>query len=1038
MLFAVHPSFGQQSVTGIVSDATGNLAGVTVSVIGTSRVTQTDENGFFSIQASNGEKIRFSSVGYVSQELNVAGSRLDVILVSDAEIDEVVVIGYGTQKKTTVTGAIATVSAQQLEGRPVNRLSEALQGMVGNLNITTTTAGGAPNATQNINIRGYTGFGVSSSPLIVIDGIQGGNINNINPNDIESISVIKDAATAAIYGSSAPNGVILITTKQGTKGGKPKITYSNNLNWNTPINLPKMLNSLDFATIYNEASINAGGSAIFNDETLARIIAYQAGTITTETVQTGYNTSTPSDTWASWETSNANNDWFEIYFKDVAFSQQHNLSVNGGSEASKYFIGVGYNDRQGMYNFGDDKYKRFNVRSNLSSNLTDWLNVSLRTTAARENYNTPNTYSAKTGGNYMHQIARKWPTVQLFNPDGYYSDESDVRLHMDGGRDITRTDDIGITGEVNLKLAEGWTATANYSFNGIFAQRDIHTKTIYAYRPSGAQYIMTGNPNGYSKQNYRTENQVVNLFSQYQKNVGDHYLSILGGFNSELKSYETFLASASQLYSDNIPSLSLSYGTTPSVADAVRKLASMGYFGRFEYNYQEKYLLKVDGRYDATSRFLEDNRWKFYPGVSVGWNVDKESFFEPIKSTMNIFKLRGSYGASGDQGFLDTDPNNPNWYPFYPSLGTSRPTSNAWLFNGAQQALVSAPGLVNPDLTWVTTTQLNIGTDMGFLNNKLEASFDWYIRKSDDFAYSGTPVPSVLGTGVPVENNAGLKTTGFELSLGWKDQIGKVNYSLRAVLSDYQSEITKFDSNPTGSIGSYYVGRQQGEIWGYTTEGLFQSTDEIANAPSQTAISTNAWTPGDVRYADINGDGAITFGNQTLENIGDLSIIGNNTPRYAYSFTGNVGYKGFDLSIFLQGIGKRDAAITSNYFWGIVGDQWQSSLFDVHMDRYTAENPDGYFPKFYMSGENSKNTQTQTRYLQNAAYLRIKNLQVGYNLPQSVLERAKIANVRLYFSVDNLATFTKLIKTMDPELSISDSKIYPLQRVYSFGVNIGL
>ncbi len=1027
-------------ISGVVTTLDNQpLAGASVRVKDQNNGSFTNEQGQYTLEGVDDNAVLLISyVGFQDREEPVKGRRIINIVLepSEADMQDVVIVGYGTQKKVNATGAVAQINGKELENRPITRVSQALQGMVGNLNITTSTAGGAPNATQGINIRGFTGLEDNNTggPLIVVDGIQGGNLNNLNPDDIESISVIKDAASAAIYGSSAPYGVILITTKQGKKGRAPAITYNNNLQWAAPVNMPKMVNSIDFAGLFNEAAVNGGRSPLFSDDVIQRIKDYQAGTFADETVQSGYPDNL-TDNWASWSGSNANNDWFRIYFKDAAFSQQHNIGVSGGSESSSYYIGLGYNDRQGMYNYGDDSYKRFNIRANISTDISKWLNFSFRSTVARELFNTPNTYSGKTGGNYMHQMGRKWPTVQLYNPDGLYSDESDVRLHLEGGRNKQVTDNAILTGEFNFKLLKGWTAAVNYTFNGTFWNQDFHTRTVYAYRPSGTQYIMTGNPNGFQRLTDRTQYQVVNAFTRYEASAGEHNFSVLGGFTADLREYTYFTAGNNQLYADNIPSLSTSFGTTPSVTDVVRKLASEGFFGRINYNFKEKYLLELNGRYDATSRFLPGVRWKFYPGVSAGWNIDKENFFTGISHAVSAFKLRGSYGSLGDQAFLDA--NSPNWYPFYPSLGTTRPGSTGWLFNGAQQAAVTPPGLVNPQLTWVTTTQLNLGTDVAFLENRLSASFDWYIRKADDFAYAGAALPAVLGTGVPQENNAGIETRGFELSIGWRDQIGALRYGLKGILSDYSGKVTAFSNNPNNQIGTFYVGRRHGEIWGYTTVGLFQTEDDVDKAPSQTKIHGALWTPGDVQYADINGDGIIDWGNNTLDNPGDRSVIGNSTPRYAYSFTGNLEWKNFDMLIFLQGIGKRDAWVGSNYFWGINGDEWQSSVFTEHLNRWTPETPNGYFPKYYLTSEMGKNIQTQSRYLQDASYLRIKNLQVGYTVPASMLKTIRFNRARVYVSIENLATFTNLIKTMDPELSISDAKIYPLQRVYSAGINIG-
>ncbi|WP_162946629.1 TonB-dependent receptor [Chitinophaga barathri] len=1020
-------------VTGRILDNTGEvLIGASVIIKGTTSGVVADANGTFrlkNVQKDAVLEIRFT--GYVTKDVPVNGrSAIEVsLVVDDSKLSEVVVVGYGTQKKANLTGAVDQVSGEVMENRPVTRISQALQGMVGNLNIGTTSAGGAPNATQSINIRGYTGMGTTGGPLIVIDGVPGGDINSINPSDIDNISIIKDAASAAIYGSSAPYGALLITTKQGKKGKAPSISYNNNLSWAQPINLPQMLNSLEFAEMYNEAFTNANRAKFFSDDAIQRIKDYQSGKMKDETIK-----SPNANGWESWNGGNANNDWFKIYFRDVAFSQQHNIGVSGGGSNSSYYVGLGYNDRQGMYNFGDDRYKRFNVRANLSSNLTNWLTVNVRNSMSREIYNTPNTYAGQTGGNYMHQFARKFPSVPLYNPDGRYSATSNVTLHTEGGRLKNVKDQVFLTGEFVFKLAKGWNLTANYTFDGIRQDETNHTKTVLEYLPDGTTANVGGTfPNAFSRWTSNREHHVINVYSSYEKEIGHHQFKVMGGYIKDLISLTEFSAGNNQLYSDNIPALNLAYGLSPSVSDLVRKLASEGFFGRVNYSYKEKYLLELNGRYDGTSRFLDDARWRFYPGMSAGWNLHKENFWAPLAKTINTFKIRGSYGQLGDQSFLDA--NGPNYYPFFPSLGTSRPTSTNWLFGGTQQASVSQPGLVNQDLTWVTTTSSNVGVDASFLQDRLTASFDWYIRKASNFAGPSQVLPAVLGTGVPQANNTDIETRGFELMINWADRIGKVNYHLRGVLSDYRGSILKYP-NPTGLNTTWYAGQKMGEIWGYTTVGFFTSNDEEAKGPRQTKLSSANWTAGDVKYADLNGDNVIDWGNNTLANPGDRKVIGNNTPRYSYSFIGEADWNGFDFYVFLQGVAKRDAWVGSNYFWGIVGDEWQSSPFTVHRNRWTPETPNGYFPKYYMSGENGKNTQTQTRYLQNAAYMRIKNVQLGYSLPAHVIQRIKAQKVRFYVSVENLATFTNLVKTMDPELSIGDAKIYPLQRTYSGGLNV--
>lgn len=1021
-------------VRGKVVDENGeSLPGASVKVKGSAKGAVTDGNGAFRLaDVSENAMLEVSFIGYISQEVKASAQNMVIKLSPKPnDLEDVVVVAYGSQRKARVTGAIAQISGKDLTDRPVTRVTQALQGQVANLNISIGTGGGAPNATQSLNVRGYTGLGESSSPLIVIDGIQGGDINTLNPDDVESISVLKDAASAAIYGSSAPFGVILIKTKQGARGKAPSITYNNNISMNTIFNLPTMVNSLDFANIYNEAFKNAGRAPFYDEATIQRIKDYQSGVLTTETIA---DPKIGANSYLSWNGANGNNDWFKIYYKDRSYSQQHNVSVNGGSESSSYFVGAGYNDRSGMYNYGRDDYKRYNLRTNLTSDVTKWLTFSFRGSFSRELFDTPNVYSGQTGGGdraYMHQIARKFPTVQLYNPDGRISNESNIQLQQEGGRDLSAKDKGLLTGELNLKLAKGWTATANYTFDATYFDQATHLKTLYTYLPDGSQSAIGGTtPNGFSRYNERVQHEVVNIYSQYEKQLGDHYFSVLGGFVSDYNGFQSYGASNNNLYSDNIPSLSTAYGANPSVSDNVRKLASEGFFGRFNYNYKEKYLLELSARYDGTSRFLSDVRWKAYPGISAGWNIDKESFFEPLKKYVSNLKLRASYGSLGDQMFLKDD-----YYPFYPGLGTTSPSSTSWLFGGGRQAAVSLPGLVDNTLTWVSTSTFNLGADAAFFGNKLTGSFDWYIRKANDVVGPAAALPAILGTGAPRINNSAIETRGWELTLGWRDKIGNVNYGLKGVLSDYQAKVVRYP-NPTGDLSTWYEGQQMGEIWGYQTAGFFKTAEEIAAAPSQSKINNNLWTPGDIRYVDLNGDGQIDPGTNMLSNHGDRKVIGNLTPRYSYGFTADANWKGFDAMIFIQGVGKRDAAVGGNYFWGIVGDEWQSSLFTTNLDRWTVDNPNGYYPKYYMSSENNKNTQVQTKYLQNAAYMRIKNVQLGYTLKKELLERLKINKLRFYVSIENLATFTKFTKSLDPELTLNEGKVYPLQRSYSAGLSV--
>lgn len=1016
-------------ISGKVSDDTGPISGVTVRIKGLNRGTVTDPDGQYKIEVPDENSVlQFSFMGYETKELSAGSNKiLNVkLLQKSSDLNDLVVVGYGSQKRINLTGAVEQVGKELLENRPITRVSQALQGLVGNLNISSNTSGGAPNSTQSLNIRGYTGFGSRGNPLLVIDGVPGGDINSINPNDIENISVLKDQASSAIYGVDGAFGVILINTKQGKAGAKPQISYNNNISYSQLINIPKPVGSIEYVNIFNEAALNAGSTIIYPQDQIDRINAYLNGSLKTETQANASNTD-----WNNGQLGNANNNWFDILFKKLGKSQQHNIGVSGGSTDINYYIGLGYNDKDGMYSYGNDSFKRYNFRGNLGATVTNWMKINIRSSFSRSNADAPYDYPARTGGGlsgYMHQAARVAPVVPLYNPDGNLSNFSDPAWMGSGSRTLDNEDQTALTGEFVLNPLKGLNVTGNYSLFSYNNESSSLGKTFYIPKPDGSLATFGVNPNTFSRTLGKTSNQLINLFASYEHSLGQHNFKILGGYIKRFNESLSLTGSNSNLYTDNLPSLALSYNDKPIVSDAIGQYATEGYFTRLNYNYKEKFLIEFDGRYDATSRFIT-NRWQFYPGVSAGYVISNESFFRTIKNTVNMLKLRASYGQSGDQASFSL-------YPFYASLNTIAPAASNWFFGSGRQAYVSAPGVVNPDITWQKPVMLDFGFDTELLKNKLSLSFDWYRRTMKDMVVAAVPVPAVFGVAAPNINGGELETTGFELTVGWKDRIGQVKYGIKAVLSDYSGKVIKYP-NTTRILTDYYEGQTLGSIWGYTSTGLYDSNQSASSAlPASFWAST--WKAGDVIYKDLDGSGRIDNGKNTADSPGDLNVIGNNTPRYAYSFNIDLSWKNFDFNAFIQGIGKRDVFINSNYFFGITGDRFQSSFFDIHRDRWTPDNLEGYFPKYYMSAEMAKNTQVQTRYLQNGAYLRFKNVQLGYSLPTQLINRFKISKFRLYASVENLATITKMAKSIDPELAIGDAKIYPLQRTFSFGVNVSL
>jgi TonB-linked SusC/RagA family outer membrane protein len=1037
------------TISGTVRDGSGEvLVGVSVVVKGSTTGVLSGAMGDYTVQAPANATLVFSYLGMATREEPVDGrERIDVSMSEDSKnLEEVVVVGYGSVKKANLTGAADQLKGEVLESRPITSVAQALQGTLANLNVSVATGadatgGGAPGAKMSFNIRGVTGLDgtsgtTSASPLFVIDGVQGGDINSVNTDDIESISVLKDAASAAIYGSNAPYGVVIVTTKKGKKNAKPSVTYGANLGWSSAINLPTMLSSVEWAKIYNEANRNANGKDYPFD--MGRIEGYANGTITTTTIKSP----TDINRWASYDNGygNDNIDWFKVFYKDWAFSQQHNVGVSGGAEDVTYYIGLGYLQKDGMYAYGNDSYNRYSVRSNLSSSITKWLSANLRAAFTRGITDTPSGASkdAVYVGGYTHEIARRWPIVPLYNPDGRISEASGILQMTDGGRNTTTDNTVNLTGELVIAPLKGWETTLNYTFSGNHIANENNALHMTAYGPDGDYSVRE--TDALNRTNERYEQQTINAFTSYERELDKHYLKGMVGFAQEAYSIYNLTSNSGSghLYVVDVPALSTIYDNTPSNGEEKARYASRGLFGRLNYGYAEKYLLELNGRYDGASRFQRDVRFKFYPGVSGAWVISREDFWSrDMEARVNLLKLRASYGSLGDQGFLGSD-----YYPFFPKLNTTASTSTKWLFSNNRYNNISYPPLVNTALTWVTSTTIDVGLDVGALGNRLTAAFDWYRRSSDDLVGPAEQLPAVLGATAPKANNASLLTTGFELTLSWRERIWEVSYGARATLANSKSVVKKYP-NENKAIDGWYSGAVVGDIWGYVTEGYFTQQELDADpklGDRQAEISSRAWNPGDIRYADLNGDGLVTQGDRTLNSHGDLKIIGNNTPRYTYGLMLDAAWRGFDVSCFFQGVGKQEVWMngeTNNYFWGIIGDEFQSSLFTIHRDRWTESNPNGYFPKYYLSAENAKNTKPQTKYLQDASYLRFKNLQLGYTFPKQLLERVSIAKLRVYVSGENLLTLTKLPHTIDPEFANTRAgKVYPLQQTWSCGVNL--
>lgn len=1022
----------QGSCKGVVTDAKGEpVIGATVTVKGTNNATVTNIDGEYVLSnVPSGATLVVSYIGFQNREIKWNGRQANVVLDEDTQgLDEVVVVGYGTQKKVNLSGAVTNVSGKVLENRPITNIGQGLQGVVPNLNVT-MSSGGAPGASSSFNVRGTTSLN-GGSPLVLVDNVQM-DANLVNPDDIESISVLKDASSSAIYGARAAYGVILITTKKGHKSDKPTISFNASGYWQNPAKSYHNVNSMQYLTMMDEANKNDGGSGhYFNDLVYDYAEKYYNGTYDSPVF---YDESYDSSKYGYC----GNTDWWNELYK-TSFSQIYNASISGGTERTTYYASVAMNDQQGILSAGDDKYKKYNANVNISSNITKWLNVSAKiahtyTTELHPTGGTTAMNSTAYSGLSAYSGMMKndlSPLMPVKHPDGHYAGQGSytnpIALMEQGGNAKYKQNDLWMTGAVRITPIKGLVINADYTWNFYGKSTDEAVRNFYDYRAvAGTEnYYPWTNPSSITNSNSDDYYQAFNAFAEYSFSLKDqHNFKALVGYNQEKKHNKYHYAGRKNLIDADTPQLSLAYGDM-AMSSSESEWATNGLFFRLNYDFMGKYLVEFNGREDGSSKFPKGDRYAFFPSGSVAWRVSEEKFWEPLKSWWDNLKVRVSYGSLGNQAVSSN-------FPYLATYGIS--TKAGVLLGGSRPVAITAPGLVSSSLTWETVNQFNVGVDANMFKNRLSFSFDWYRRDTKDMLTAGATLPAVLGTSVPESNAANLKTTGWELSIEWNDRLSNgLGYHIKGVLSDYQSVITKY-SNETNYLGDYYVGRKIGEIWGYVSNGLFQSDEEAQNW-DQSAISGGTWSAGDVKYEDLDGDGKITYGDYTLDNPGDRKIIGNSTPRYAYGITAGADWKGFDFEMFWQGIGKRDyfGGNGGAQFWGFT-DEWCVPQ-TTSLDYWTTENTDAYFPKLHHYGVNSGNHQTCTRYLLNAAYIRLKNITLGYSVPSKLLKKAKISRLRFYIQGENLLTFTAMkVKFCDPETL--SNMTYPINKKISIGMNL--
>ena len=1037
----------QQAVCkGTVVDSKGEpVVGASVFAVsnGHKKGSVTDLDGNFEIDGiASGSSLTISYVGYKTQQVTWNGKDLKVTLQESSEmLDNVVVVGYGTQKKVNLTGAVSVVSSKTLDSRPVTSVAQALQGEVPGLNFSVGNAGGSLKSRMGLNIRGIgtIGEGSNAAPLVLIDGSEG-DLYSISPNDIESISVLKDASSSAIYGSRAAFGVILVTTKSG-KEGRTNVSYNGNVRFSTATQIPEMPNSYDFARYWNDAAANSGGNAPFSQDMLNKIKNHINGTPAPgEEVTTTWQGTAANEPWSMYNGSWDNTNWFKEMYKSAVPSTEHNISVSGGGNKVNYYISGAILSQRGLIRHGKDKLKRYNFSSKVTANLTDWATVTYNTKWIREDYSRPSYMT----GLFFHNIARRWPTNPVYDPNGHYVHGNEILQMENGGIDATQEDKLFQQLALEFRPIKGWKIRLEGNYNTTNYHNHWDVLPIYYYDPdqhpiaaawSGDYAAGKSNVGeAMSKNNYYNGR----FFTEYNMTLNDkHEFKFLAGLDMESNIYTNLSANQADLVTPLVPTLNNATNKVVGRGFSNTHWSTMGMFGRINYAYDSRYLAEFSIRRDGSSRFIGDKTWGTFPSFALGWNIANEQFFKPLNKTVNTLKLRLTYGSLGNTNIEQLYP----WFLRQPISSNS----SAWLVNGERVNTSGVPGLVSPFLTWERVQSWNIGLDFGLFNNKLQGTFDYFVRTTKNMVGPAPVKPSILGATQPKENNSDMRSNGWDLEVRWRDRVGQVNYGIKLVLSDDYQTITNF-YNPNRLLAQWCAGKRMGDIYGYKVEGIAQTDQQMNEWLANNKPSWGSdWAAGDVMYKDLNGDKKVNSGKSTYDDMGDLTKIGNSLPRYRFGITLDANWKGFDFLIFMQGVGKRDFWDASPYSVGANTGLWQSAAFKDHLDYWRpatdtnfGPNPNAFYPR-PLFGAGSKNFKTSDRYLQNAAYMRIKNIQIGYTLPMSIASKIGANRIRFYFSAENLATFTKMNKIFDPEATGGDwgpGKIYPLQRTVSFGLNL--
>ncbi|WP_223816080.1 SusC/RagA family TonB-linked outer membrane protein [Adhaeribacter rhizoryzae] len=1008
-----------QNITGKVTGEMGEgLPGVTVLVKGTNNGTTTDPSGNFALPVPSGANtLVISFIGFTTQEVAINNrTSINIKLLPDAKsLEEVVVVGYGTQKKGNLTGAVDQIGSETFENRPLPNATQGLQGVLPNVNI--RMMDGKPNASPSINIRGTTSIGQGGSALVLIDGVEG-DPSMLNPNDIASISVLKDAASAAIYGARGAFGVVLITTKTPTKDAF-SITYDANFGAKEPTVLPNYVtDGFLWATKFNESFYNWEGTypqnvnktLTFSQEYLKELERRSKDPSLPKT-EVG-----PDGKYVYYEST----DWYKHLYKDQLYSNQHNISLSRSTDKANFAVSGRYLGQGGLFRYNSDDFETYNMRARGSIELYPWLQVNNNFDYSNRNYHNPLNVGEGTG--IWRNIADEGHVLApMLNPDGTLTHSSAYTVgdfyYGKNGIDTKRSILRNTTGFEAKVFQDKIRVIGNFTFQRIF--NDEFTKRVqvpYSTAPGVVEYVGT-QYNDIRNVNDRTNYNASNLYAEYENTFRDkHYFKAMVGTNYEQSTFQRNLTQRNGLIFEDASDINLALGQSILTSGGYERWQIFGGFSRLNYIFNDRYLVEFNGRYDGSSKFPADERYAFFPSVSVGWRVSQEPFWPVPDNIVSDLKFRASYGSLGN--------GNIGSYAFQETFDI---TQSGRILNGILPQKTSRPTVLPSGLTWETATTTNFGVDLAMISGKLQVAGDAYIRETTDMYTIGMTLPAIFGATSPRGNYADLKTTGWEINLNWRDQfqVGSkpFNYRVGFNLADNKSKILKYN-NPNKFLNDYYEGMKLGEMWGYVTEGFFTSADEIKNHASQSLFLSTArgeYLPGDIKFKDVDGDGKITPGDNTVANPGDRVIIGNRAARYTYGINLGADWSNFFISTFFQGVGKQDwyPQAESNVFWG----QYNRPYGDIpkwHLEDgniWSPENPNSFFPRYVSRLANRAGgtlREQQTKYVMNAAYLRLKNIQIGYNLSPNMLARLKVVKgARIYLSGENLWTWSPLYKILD-------------------------